>query len=204
MGEKYKERWFDFLPWILLEKRVAYQQDLGTSPSMLAFGCNPAVPGDLLRDPGDPLSKPELEELVKFMGHTDDKPPKPTGIQPQTPVPEPPPTVTHVYTRQHNTTGLQAPYQGPFPVISRPSRSTVKIRVGYSKHNVPRYEIRHWRDLNKCPWGPPGTIPVPASKTITERSSSGRGDFTRTCQDSLERREEREVLVRRERRDNPP
>ena len=38
--------------------------------------------------------------------------------------------ITHVYTRQHQTTGLQPPYEGPFPVAERVSRSVVKIVVG--------------------------------------------------------------------------
>ena len=118
-------------------KRVAYQDALETSPSMLAFGMNPAIPGDLLRDPGDPYTKPELQELVKFMHKTNEKVAKSTNIPPQTPVPEPPLSVTHVYTKQHNTTGLQAPYCGPFPIVERLSRSQVKIRVGFDVRGNP-------------------------------------------------------------------
>ena len=53
MGEEHKENWYNFLPWILLMKRTAYQADLQASPSMLCYGTNPMVPGDLLREPGD-------------------------------------------------------------------------------------------------------------------------------------------------------
>ena len=77
--------------------------------------------------------------------------PKQTTQLHQEHVPEPPEDITHVYTRQHNTTGLDAPYAGPFPVISRPTRSTVKIRVGYYKDGSERYELRHWRDLKLSP-----------------------------------------------------
>ena len=134
MGEKYGDKWFDYLPWILLKKRVSFQKELGASPAMLTYGTQLAVPGDLLRDPGDPLSKPQLEELVEFMHKVDNQNPKPTTKQPhQEIVPEPPLTVTHVYTKQHKTTGLQPSYCGPFPVIERLSRSTVKIRVGFTK-----------------------------------------------------------------------
>ena len=35
MGDEYKDKWYDFLPWILLMKRVAFQKELKTSPSVL-------------------------------------------------------------------------------------------------------------------------------------------------------------------------
>ena len=147
MGEDHKENWFDMLPWILLMKRTSYQKDLGASPSMLCFGTNPAVPGDLLRDPGGQMSSSEIEELKSFVEKLNNKSPIQTSTPNQNPIEEPPASVKYVYTKQHNTTGLQAPYVGPFPVISRPSRSTAKIRVGYFKNGVPKYEVRSWRDL---------------------------------------------------------
>ena len=147
MGEDHKENWYDMLPWILLMKRTSYQKDLGASPSMLCYGSNPAVPGDLLRDPGAPMTSSEMEELKNFVENLNNKTPIQTSTPTQVPVEEPPASVKYVYTKQHNTTGLQAPYVGPFPVVSRPSRSTAKIRVGYFKNGVPKYEVRSWRDL---------------------------------------------------------
>ena len=81
MGDQYQDKWFDYLPWILLMKRVTYQKELNASPSMLALGSNVAIPGNLLRDPGEPLSldNPELEELVKLLSKNDQKQPIPTG-----------------------------------------------------------------------------------------------------------------------------
>ena len=51
MGEVHQERWYDFLPFVLLGKRVAYQPDLGASASELTFGKNVTIPGQLLLDP---------------------------------------------------------------------------------------------------------------------------------------------------------
>ena len=150
MGDSYKENWFDFLPWVLLKKRASFQKELGTSPAMLTYGTNLAIPGDLLRDPGEPLTEPELQELVKYMGKQDNLLPHPTTKVSQQEVPEPPLSVTHVYTRQHKATGLQCPYVGPFPIVDRVSRSQVKIRVGFDVRNQPKYEIRNWRDLKIC------------------------------------------------------
>ena len=63
------------------------------------------------------------------------------------PLAEIPADVTHVYVRQHKTTGLQSPFEGPFLVVERPSRSTVKIEVGTLKNGEKRYEVRHFNDL---------------------------------------------------------
>ena len=147
MGEEYKDKWYDFLPWILLMKRVAFQKELGTSPSILTYGMNPAIPGDLLRDPGQELTPPDLQELVKYMLKTNNNAPNPTKIPNQIEVPEPPHDITHVYAKQHKAQGLQASYEGPFRVVSRPSRSQAKIQVGLTVAGEPRYEVRSWRDL---------------------------------------------------------
>lgn len=154
MGEKYQDRWYDFLPWILLMKRCSYQKELNASPAMLTYGTNLSIPGDLLRDPGEPFNEDELKNLVDFMAKTNNMEAKQTTKPKQVEVEEPPETVTHVYTRQHNTTGLQAPYCGPFPIVSRPSRSQVKIKVGLTKGGLPRYELRSWRDLKVAPVDP--------------------------------------------------
>ena len=114
---------------------------------MLALGTNVSIPGNLLRDPGDMLSKPELEDLVKYLSKMDQRPPIPTGAPKEVPVPEPPKSITHVYTKQNNRTGLQPQFCGPFPVVSRPSRTTVKLKVGLDVQGNPRYELRNWRDL---------------------------------------------------------
>merc|ERR1711951_38473 len=47
MGDQHGSRWLSALPWVLLGRRSAYQQDLGTSPAELAFGQTPLVPGAL-------------------------------------------------------------------------------------------------------------------------------------------------------------
>ena len=147
MGDKYQDRWYDYLPWILLMKRSSFQKELKCSPAMLTYGMNLAIPGDLLRDPGDPHSEPELEELVKFMQKTNNNQPIPTAVPKQNIVPEPSNKITHVYTKEHNTTGLQSPFSGPFRIVSRPSRSTVKICVGLTAKGEERHETRHWKDL---------------------------------------------------------
>ena len=58
-----------------------------------------------------------------------------------------PDNTTHVYTRQHKTTGLQPNFAGPFPLVERLSRSTTKIKVGHRVSGEPIYEIRHLNDV---------------------------------------------------------
>ena len=128
-------------------KRSSYQKELETSPSMLVYGADPAIPGDCLIDPGDTLSDPDLKNLVEHLSKLDQAPPKQTSSPSTNPIEEPPQSVTHVYVREHGTKGLDSQFRGPFPVIDRPSRSTVKIRVGFFVNGAERHQIRHWRDL---------------------------------------------------------
>ena len=120
---------------------------------MLTYGMNLAVPGDLLRDPGEPYNDEELKQMVDFMSNLNNNSPKPTTKSKQELVPEPPHSITHVYTKQHQTVGLQPSYCGPFRIVDRPSRSQVKIQVGLTKQGLPRYELRSWRDLKVAPEG---------------------------------------------------
>ena len=52
-----------------------------------------------------------------------------------------------MYTRQHDVKGLSSSYRGPFKILSRPSRSTVIIKVGLNKDGSFCEELRHWSDL---------------------------------------------------------
>ena len=74
----------------------------------------------------------------------------PTSSKPLAKHQNPPENVTHVYTRQFDTRGLDSKYQGPFKVISRPSPTTVEIKVGQNKDNSNRTEIRHWSQCKEA------------------------------------------------------
>ena len=149
LGEEYQEKWMDFLPFTLLGRRNAYQPDLGASSSEFTFGTKVKVPGQLLCDPDDIPPGPRLHQLLENVKRATANPAVPTSRhgQPEKQLKEIPLDVKHVYTRQHQTKGLQAPYEGPFEIVDRPSRSTVKICVGTYKSGEKRYEIRHFNDL---------------------------------------------------------
>ena len=74
--------------------------------------------------------------------------------------------VTHVFTRQHKAVGLQTPWEGPFKIASRPSRSTVQIKVGNYKNGEKRYEVRHFNDLKLAH---PDSLAAPAVRPALGR-----------------------------------
>ena len=68
------------------------------------------------------------------------------ATKPQIEVEPPPASVTHVYAKNHKARGLQPHWIGPFKINSRPSGSTLEIRVGRNKDNSDRLELRAWSD----------------------------------------------------------
>ena len=58
---KNQRKWPQLLPWALLSMRASYRSDLKASPSELAHGLKPALPGSLLYNT---QPSPPLQELV--------------------------------------------------------------------------------------------------------------------------------------------
>ena len=145
MGQKHQENWMDFLPLVLLGRSTSLQPDIGSSPSEMAFGVNVKIPGQLLDDLTD---KDSVESLKNLLTETKKKTIRPIcqpsrHNPPERPLSGIPAGVTHVYTKEHQTTGLQTAFQGPFPLVEQLSRSTVKIEVGIFKNGEKRYEV-YW------------------------------------------------------------
>ena len=145
LGEKHQDKWIYFLPWALLGRRTAFNANLGTSSSELTFGKHISVPGCLL--PDTPKEEPDIQSLLRHLNFKDTRPAVPTSKNPQKPIPPPPESITHVYTRQHDTRGLQSRFKGPFLIVARPSRSTLEIKVGVNKDLTDRTELRSWADV---------------------------------------------------------
>ena len=171
IGEKHQDKWLDFLPFVLLGKRVSYQQDIGASPSELAFGMNVRIPGQILYDPGQMPDGPKLQEILRDVRTKTNRDPVQTSnhSRTETILEGLPDNVTHVFTRQHQTTGLQAPYEGPFPIESRVSKSVIKIIVGQYRNGENRYEYRHINDVKSAH---PDSMAAPASRPALGRPSS--------------------------------
>ena len=144
MGNTHKDRWMRALPWVLLGKRVAFQPDLGTSPSILTFGKSVAIPGQVLGYPGPPLETEDTKNLLEELYKMAEKP----AIQTSTTVNpidiSQTENATHVYIKVANPKSLCPKFEGPYPIESRPSRSQVKVRVGSYANGTPRHLTVHW------------------------------------------------------------
>ena len=161
----------DFLPLVLLGRSTALQPDIGASPCEMIFGENVKIPGQLLTDLSD---KDTLTSLQELLIETKKKTSRPISqpsrhCPPEVPLPDIPDGITHVYTRQHQKTGLDTPFQGPFRLVERLSRSTVKIEVGIYKNGEKRYEVRHLNDLRLAH---PESLAAPISRPKLGRPSS--------------------------------
>ena len=71
-----------------------------------------------------------------------------------------------INTKKYDVKSLYSRYKGPFPVLSRPSRSQMEIKVGTNANGSLRKEIRHASDLKV------GHLREDA--TIAERPKRGR------------------------------
>ena len=150
MGDKYQQNWVYYLPWALLGIRSAFNRDLGTSSMEMTMGKHAQLPGTILADP-DEVSKLEdinVDAMLKKLQLKNNRLAVPPSISKPNPITKPlPDTITHVYARQHNVKGLSGKYTGPWPVVSRPTRSTIGIKVGVNKDGSDRLEIRHLSDI---------------------------------------------------------
>lgn len=127
--------WADHLPWVLLGIRTAPKEDLGTSPAEMVFGCTTVVPGDFL--PNNKISAPS-EHLRRLRNIVGSLAPLPTSRH--APVVQYRPKdldgSKYVFVRQGGTSGpLQAPYRGPFKVLS-PGDKTYKLDYGGKSETV--------------------------------------------------------------------
>ena len=65
MAKEAGEQWMARLPWVLLGRRTAYQPELDATSAELVYGSNPTVPGDIVGDPGSPLTRQQLQLLLQ-------------------------------------------------------------------------------------------------------------------------------------------
>ena len=167
--DKYQGNWIHYLPWALLGIRASYNQDLGTSPLEMTIGKHAQLPGTILADPSEVKSHEDVnvQALLRKLQIKDNRVAVPPSLnKPNPTVPTLSESVSHVYARQHNTKGLSPPYEGPFPVTSKPSRSTIEIKVGLNKHGAERIERRHVSDIK--------VAHLREGATIAERKKRGR------------------------------
>ena len=54
---------------------------------------------------------------------------------------------THVYVKLDKSTPLSPRYAGPYPIVSRPSRTTVTVKEGTYVSGIPKLSTYHWETV---------------------------------------------------------
>ena len=175
MGDSEGCKWMNRLPWVLLSRNSAFQPDLGSSPSELVMGENPALPGDLASDSSlQPITNPQLKDLLADLRSNADRPPIQTSSHRQPPVymPDIVNKATHVRIKRAKPGVLGHSWDGPFPIIERVGETCLKLRVGYTINNTPRYELHHWENCRPCHDINPTTVEKPRRGRPSKKETS--------------------------------
>ena len=173
MGDNYGSKWMSSLPWVMLGRRTAFQPALQATPADLVFGETPAVPGDLVGDPGPLPTQVELQDMLQGLRQNASRPAIQTTHDGNPPSHSPDLTETsHFYVRRGKTVPLGPVYDGPFPVLKRLGDSCVKLGVGTFADGTPRTELQH---LGNCK--PAYTMP---GTTDARRPALGRKALPKT------------------------
>ena len=145
MGDTHREHWYSALPWIMLGRRVSFQPNLDASAAQMVLNMSPRLPGQLLGHPGPPLSNSQVRALLDQLYRLADRPPVQTsGKREFLDIENETANVTHVYVKVDKPDSLCPKFEGPYKVISRPSRSTVEVKIGMFKSGEPRTLTFHW------------------------------------------------------------
>ena len=122
MGNTHGNKWRRALPWVLLGKRSAFQPDLDTSASILAFGRSPLLPGQLLGEAGPPLDAERTKDLLEGLYQLENRPTLPTSTKITEKDISKTENATHVYVKVDEPSGLSPQFEGPYRITSRLSR----------------------------------------------------------------------------------
>ena len=144
MGDTHRENWQRALPWVLLGKRVQYQPHLDASSAQLVLATTPRIPGQLLGEAGPPLNTAQTRALLEQLYKLSDRPGVPMSGKRESANIQHTESATHVYVKIDNPKNLGSKFEGPYEILERPSRSTVKIKVGTYHNNEPRTLVFHW------------------------------------------------------------
>ena len=148
MADTHGSEWMDHLPWVLLGRRTAYQQDLKTTAAELALGMNPTLPAGLIGEPGPPLENEGVNELLRGLRAKNERKAIQTLAHSTENVNLPDLSkVTHVLVKKGKPPPLGAQYDGPFPIMDRIGDNCIRIKVGATASGEPRLELQHW---NNC------------------------------------------------------
>ena len=144
MGDKHGNQWMRALPWVLLGKRVQVQPDLDVSSAELVYGKTLDLPGHFLSHPGAPLTNVQTKMLVEQLYKMSARPAMQTSSAVNPLDISYTEKATHVYVKRENPLGLTPLFEGPYKIVSRPSRTTVEVRVGSYVNGQPRLQVYNW------------------------------------------------------------
>ena len=144
MGNDHRDQWFRALPWVLLGQRVRFQPNLDASSAQLVLQMSPRIPGQLLGDPGPPLTNVQTRALLDQLYKLADRPPVPTSGRRVFKDISETDEASHVYVKVDKPLSLQPKWEGPYRILSRPSRSTVEVKLGMFRNGEVRKAVYHW------------------------------------------------------------
>ena len=148
MGDEFGQTWLSRLPWVILGRRTSFQPALDATAAELVLGENPVIPGDLVGEPGPPITGAKLKKLLEGLRKNAARPAVQTTHNRDAPVNNPDLShTTHVFVKRGKAPPLGHSYDGPFQIVERLGTSCVKLRVGSFANGDPRYEVQHWHNL---------------------------------------------------------
>ena len=133
--------WVAALPIVLLGMHTAIKEDSGYAPCEILFGEGLPLPGDVFEAHQSPTNEHEfVTSLRQFAQSLVVAPPR--TAESTIFVPQELETCTHVYIRVDRArVGLQSPYEGPFPVLSRDSKKMI-VRTQTGEETIPYDRLR--------------------------------------------------------------
>ena len=166
----------DALPLVLLGVRTALKADISSTAAEMVYGTTLRLPGEFfttarptpVADPTDYIS--QLKAHMQVIRPT---PPRPTSALPHSPLSDDFATTTHVFIRHDAVRKpLQAPYDGPYPIVDRTDKHFTVDRSGRKDTvSIDRLKPAH---LDCDTVTSPSESPDPPSTSECRHTRSGR------------------------------
>ncbi|XP_062508539.1 uncharacterized protein LOC134184776 [Corticium candelabrum] len=166
----------DALPLVLLGVRTALKADISSTAAEMVYGTTLRLHGEFfttarptpVADPTDYIS--QLKAHMQVIRPT---PPRPTSALPHSPLSDDFATTTHVFIRHDAIRKpVQAPYDGPYPIVDRTDKHFTVDRNGRKDTvSIDRLKPAH---LDCDTVTSPSESPDPPSTSECRHTRSGR------------------------------
>ena len=168
--------WMDVLPLVLLGVRTALKADISSTAAEMVYGTTLRLPGEFFTTARPtPVADP-TDYISQFKAHMQvirPTPPRPTSALPHSPLSDDFATTTHVFIRHDAVRKpLQAPYDGPYPIVDRTDKHFTVGRNGHKDTvSIDRLKPAH---LDCDTVTSPSEFPDPPSTSECRHTRSGR------------------------------